>query len=82
MVNIIKRPPLLTQQRVSVRAENDLVVLAVGNAEMKMPYEAAFKLSQWLRVRAKEAKKSAGDMSRHWSSIGVLSDLNSKSLKN
>lgn len=82
MANIVKRPKLLTQTSVEVRAEHDLVVLKVGNAEMKMPYEAAFKLSQWLRVRAKGAKKNAGDTGRHWSAVGVLTDLNSRSLKN
>jgi hypothetical protein len=41
-----------------------------------MHYEDALKVSQWLRVRAKEAKKRAGDVSRHWSVVGTLEDLN------
>lgn len=55
-----------------VRTEGELVVLQVGNAELKMPYETALQLSQWLRVRGKEAKRLAGDSSRHWSAIAVL----------
>lgn len=64
--------PLLSRQRIAVAAEGDLVVLTVGNADLKMPYETALQLSQWLRVRAKEAKRLAGDMSRHWSAVAVL----------
>jgi len=67
--------PLLSKQRIAVRSEGDLVVLNVGNAELKMPYETALQLSQWLRVRAKEAKRRAGDVSRHWSVIGLLEGL-------
>jgi hypothetical protein len=67
--------PLLSQQRIAVSTEGTLVVLTVGNAELKMPYETALQLSQWLRVRAKEAKRLNGDMSRHWSVIAVLEGL-------
>ena len=67
--------PLLSQQRIAVSVEGDLVVLTIGNYDMKMPYETAIQLSQWLRVRGKEAKRRAGDMSRHWSAIAVLEDL-------
>ena len=52
-----------------------MVVLSIGNSDITMPYEAAIQLSQWLRVRGKEAKRTAGDMSRHWSAIGVLEGL-------
>ena len=50
-----------------------MVVFAVGNSVMKMEYETAIQLSTWLRVRGKEAKRNAGDDSRHWSVIGNLS---------
>ena len=43
--------------------------------QLTMPYETALQLSQWMRVRAKECKRIAGDMSRHWSAVGVLEDL-------
>ena len=65
---------LLRRERIAVAAEGDLVVLTLGNVEIKMPYETALQLSQWLRVRAKEAKRTAGDTSRHWSAVGVLTD--------
>lgn len=67
--------PLLSRQRIAVDTEGDLVTLTVGNSTLKMPYETALQLSQWLRVRGKEAKRRAGDMSRHWSAIAVLDGL-------
>jgi hypothetical protein len=67
---------LLQKQRIAVSAEGTLVVLRIGNAEMKMPYETAIQLSTWLRVRGKEAKRIAGDRSRHWSVIGNLEAVN------
>ena len=67
--------PLLSRQRISVAAVGETVVLQVGNAELKMPYETALQLSTWLRVRGKEAKRTAGDVSRHWSVIGLLEGL-------
>ena len=67
---------LLKRERIEVRSEGELVVLSLGNVELKLPYETALLLSQWIRVRAKEAKRRAGDVSRHWSVIGTLTDVN------
>jgi hypothetical protein len=66
---------LMKPTQFAVRAEGELVVLRIGDSEIKMGYEAAIQLSQWLRVRGKQAKKQAGDMSRHWSAIGILDGL-------
>ena len=66
---------LLSKQRISVEIEGELVKLSIGNSDIRMPYETALQLSQWLRVRGKEAKKNAGDISRHWSAIGLLEGL-------
>lgn len=52
-----------------------LVRLSIGNADIDMPYETAIQLSQWLRVRGKQAKRMSGDMSRHWSAIAILDGL-------
>jgi len=67
--------PLLSKQRIAVAIEGDLVKLSIGNTDIRMPYETALQLSQWLRVRAKQAKRTAGDVSRHWSVIGLLEGL-------
>jgi hypothetical protein len=67
--------PLLAKQRMSVEIEGELVALTIGNAVIRMPYETALQLSQWLRVRGKEAKRLAGDQSRHWSAVAVVDGL-------
>lgn len=67
---------LFKPQRIEVSSEGVLVVLKFGNVEIKLDHETAIKLSTWLRVRGKEAKRRAGDTSRHWTVIGVLDDLN------
>lgn len=69
---LINSPSLLQKQRIEVISEGPLVVLRIGNAEMKMEHETAIQLSTWLRVRGKEAKRMAGDNSRHWSVVGNL----------
>lgn len=62
------------KQRIAVRQEADMVVLTLGNADVTFDYETALQLSQWLRYRGKEAKRFAGDISRHWSVIATLGD--------
>lgn len=66
---------LLKPTSVDVRTENTLVVLKIGNVELKMDYNAALQISTWMRVKGKEAKQNAGDTSRHWSVAGQLSAI-------
>lgn len=75
MVAVVSQE-LLKKQSLAVASEGELVVLKLGNIEAKFDYETALLLSQWLRFRAKEAKRRAGDQSRHWSAIGQLHDAN------
>ena len=67
---------LLKKERIAVESAGDLVHIHLGNVQVSLQYEAALLLSQWIRVRAKEAKRRAGDKSRHWSAIGTLHDAN------
>ena len=60
--------PLLSRQRMSVEARGEMVRLTIGNAHVDMPYETAIQLSQWLRVRGKQARNTAGERA-HWSQI-------------
>ena len=76
MAAILTRPTLLKRHRIKIHSEGDLVVLNLGNVQFRMPYDDALLLSQFIRVRAKEAKRRAGDRSRHWSIIGTLHDAN------
>lgn len=73
--NVIVRPSMLTPQQIAVSSEGELVAIQVGNSTLRLHYEDALKVSQWIRVRAKEAKRRAGDVSRHWSSLGILEDF-------
>lgn len=60
---------LLKKEQIEVRQEGGTVVLTAGTAEASIPYEAALRISQWIRVRARESKTRAGDTTRHWSDI-------------
>lgn len=75
-MNLIVKPAVMRQENVSVESEGELVVMRFGNSELKMHYEDALKFSQWIRVRAKEAKRRAGDVSRHWSAIAIIEGVN------
>ena len=76
LINPGRSPSALMQQmRLGVEAEGALVKLTVGNSTITMGYETALQLSQWLRVRGKQAKKNAGDVSQHWSAVGILEGL-------
>jgi hypothetical protein len=46
------------------------VVLRVQNTYMAMPYDAALTISQWIRVRGKEARNHAGEAA-HWSQFAT-----------
>lgn len=67
-VAIHVKPKQQTWQRSDVCGEGKLICIKVGNQTMKMHFENALKLAQWIRVRAKEARNRAGD-TRHWSEI-------------
>lgn len=67
---------ILQRQKIAVSSVGETVLVRLGNVEVRLPYETALLLSQWIRVRAKEAKRRAGDMSRHWSVVGKLHDAN------
>jgi len=73
MVAIVAKG-LLKRERIAVESEGDLVKIKLGNVEVKMSYTDALMLSQWIRMRAKEAKRRAGDPSHWFSVIGTLHD--------
>lgn len=75
MYNVNAKPSVLTKQRLEVSSEGEHVVIKVGNSELRFHYTDALQISQWIRFRAKEAKRLAGDVSRHWSILAQLEDL-------
>lgn len=70
--NVIVRPSLLKPELVNVVQDGELVTIHFGNVPVTMHYEDAIRISTFIRIRAKEAKRLCGDVSRHWSVIGVL----------
>jgi len=69
------KPTTFTPQQMIIVSENELVAIKIGNTTLRVHYEDAFRISQMIRVRAKEAKRFAGDTSRHWSLIANLDGL-------
>lgn len=68
-------PDLMTKQQIAVTIDGENVAMQIGGSTLKMHYEDALKFSQWIRLRAKQAKSACGDRSRHWSAIAVLDGL-------
>jgi hypothetical protein len=75
MPAIHSKPKLLTPHTVEFWFEGELVVMKVGNSELRLHYEDALNVSQRMRVTAKQAKHATGDVSRHWSAIGTLEGI-------
>jgi hypothetical protein len=67
-------PTLLESQNMIVFHEMDTVVFEIGHHRCAMDYPTAIKLSALLRTHAKQAKKFAGDHSKHWTSESILTD--------
>lgn len=63
-----KLPERLAAKSMRVAQEGSLVALTINRVTARMPYQAALQLSQWLRVRGKEARNAAGEAA-HWSQI-------------
>lgn len=72
MIAIHNKPAVLTPLNLAVTSEGESVIITVGDVPLRFHYEDALKISQWIRMRAKEAKRRAGDMSRHWSALATI----------
>ncbi len=68
-------PDLMTKQQLAVTVDGENVAIQIGSSTLKIHYEDALQLSQWIRLRAKQAKNACGDRSRHWSAIAYLDGL-------
>lgn len=60
---------MLTKERIAVAWRPQVVALKLAGAEMDLGYQAAQKIAQWIRLHAKQSKRRAGDVTRHWSQI-------------
>jgi len=61
--------PISKKSSWAISTEGYLVVAKFGSHTLKLNYHDASTLAQFIRVRAKEAKRRAGDVLRHWSEI-------------
>ena len=60
---------LLKAHDIHVTSEGGTVVLIAGTTQAAMPHEAAIRISQFIRLKARESQMRAGDTTRHWSKI-------------
>lgn len=65
---------VLARQHVRVESVGQIVEVTLGNIELKLDYESARRLGEWLQVCARESKRKAGDHSKQISVVGILSD--------
>ena len=65
---------ILPTGEMKVAHEMDTVIVEIGGKTLTMDYPTALKLSLMLRQHGKQAKKFAGDASKHWASTAVLTD--------
>ncbi len=62
------------KRKYGVKTVGTGVELDISGAQIVFDYETALRLSQMLRMAGKEAKRNAGDVSRHWNTIAMLGD--------
>jgi hypothetical protein len=63
---MIRVPQLLLAKAIRLGTEGALVTLTVKGRTAKLDWASARELSQWIRIRGKEAKRNAGEAG-HWS---------------
>jgi len=63
---------LLTKQNIFVTNDEDRVILSIGRLDIKMPYAAAFKIAQGLKVGAKHAMRISGENNCDWEKFSQL----------
>jgi hypothetical protein len=61
-------PERLKARNISVNAEGSIVKVRLGTSVLGIPYVAAPQIAQWLRIRGKIARNSAGEKA-HWSKL-------------
>jgi hypothetical protein len=72
---ILRRTPY------GVRVEGTVVVMTIGERNVRMDYETALKLSAFLRHGGRLAKRAAGDESRRFTVYADLTDANADEMK-
>lgn len=73
---IVSKRPIFHQEDVRVSDDGGWVEVRIGNSVITLDYEDALKISQMIRVHAKRAKRRVGDVSRHWSAVADIENIN------
>lgn len=63
---------IIQKHHVRIWHELDTVVLEINGTSLKMEYPYAIAISEQMRLHGKQAKKFAGDKSKHWSTEASL----------
>ncbi len=71
-----KDPGVLNRTTFSTAVEGSIVILQLGNVPIRMDYNTALQMSQFLRVAGRKAKQNAGDFSRDINIVANLTDAN------
>ena len=73
---LVKTKSFFKKTRIEIKPDHDEVIFAVGNWELRLPYDVALTVAQQLRVAGKSAKRKAGDTSRILRIQGELTNAN------
>lgn len=71
MVDMVKNA-LALPRLVKVDAEGTQVRLQLEDQVYTLSYDAAFEISQWLRICGRKAKENAGDTTPRFGVVGTL----------
>lgn len=69
-----KLPPLVAKNQASCIPFGRGVRLKLGSSSMDMGWEAGLTISQWLRIRGKQARNNSGEKA-NWSKIAGMEQL-------
>lgn len=61
-------PERLAKKNISVLARGQVVHVRIRHTEIGLPYGAASKVAQWIRIHGKIARNAAGETT-HWSQL-------------
>lgn len=71
----IHRRPMMSKQKWVVSDVHDQVEVRIGNTTIILHYEDALSIGMAIQHHGKQAKATAGDMSRHVRALGTLKNI-------
>lgn len=71
----IHRRPIMSKEKWKVSDVHDQVEIKIGNTTIVIHYEDALSIGLAIQHHGKQAKATAGDLSRHMRVLGTLKDI-------